>query len=301
MAGSFVPRFRVWAGVAIPWLSLLPAASAVAPGNAGRFTRADYELHAVELAQRLPGPGFTVVVEPPFVVAGDEPPEIVRRHCRQTIRWAVDRLKRAYFSNDPTEIVDIWLFRDKDSYEKHCRALFGQAPVSPYGFHSGADRALAVNIATGGGTLVHEIVHVFMAADFPNCPAWFNEGLGSLYEQCTEREGEIVGLTNWRLAGLQRAIQEKRLGSFERLATCDEREFYRDPRMNYAQARYLCYYLQERGLLRTFYRRFRAGHDKDPSGWRTLREVLGRSDMDRFQREWEAWVLELTFPEGGRA
>ena len=31
--------------------------------------------------------------------------------------------------------------------------------------------------------LVHEMVHPFMDADFPACPAWFNEGLASLYEQ----------------------------------------------------------------------------------------------------------------------
>jgi len=28
--------------------------------------------------------------------------------------------------------------------------------------------------------LVHEIVHPFMRANFPECPAWFNEGLASL-------------------------------------------------------------------------------------------------------------------------
>ena len=41
-----------------------------------------------------------------------------------------------------------------------------------------------MNIATGGGTLVHEIVHPYVEANFPGCPAWFNEGLGSLYEAC---------------------------------------------------------------------------------------------------------------------
>ena len=49
-----------------------------------------------------------------------------------------------------------------------------------------------MNISTGGGTLVHEIVHPFIQSNFPNCPSWFNEGLGSLYEQCRERNGKIV-------------------------------------------------------------------------------------------------------------
>ena len=55
-----------------------------------------------------------------------------------------------------------------------------------------ADNALVMNIATGGGTLVHEIVHPFMEANFPACPSWFNEGLGSLYEQSGARDGRIV-------------------------------------------------------------------------------------------------------------
>jgi hypothetical protein len=154
-----------------------------------------------------------------------------------------------------------------------------------------------MNIATGGGTLVHEIVHPFMAANFPSCPAWFNEGLGSLYEQCGDREGRIVGFTNWRLAGLQAAIRKKQLPTFQRLCTMTDQDFYRDDRgTHYAQARYLCYYLQEQGLLQKFYRRFAAKHGEDPGGYRTLETVLARDDMQAFQKEWEAFVLKLTFP-----
>ena len=110
-------------------------------------------------------------------------------------------------------------------------------------------QALVMNIATGGGTLVHEIVHPFMAANFPGCPSWFNEGLASLYEQCGEREGRIRGETNWRLPGLQQAIRADRVPSFESLMSTTTRQFYdKDPGTNYSQARYLCYYLQEQGM-----------------------------------------------------
>ena len=40
-----------------------------------------------------------------------------------------------------------------------------------------------MNIGPGPGTLSHELVHPYMEANFPNVPAWFNEGLASLYEQ----------------------------------------------------------------------------------------------------------------------
>jgi hypothetical protein len=152
-----------------------------------------------------------------------------------------------------------------------------------------------MNIATGGGTLVHEIVHPYMRVNFPACPDWFNEGMGSLYEQSAERDGRIVGLTNWRLAGLQTAIRQRTLQTFETLV--HNPDFYgNDPGTNYAQARYLCLYLQEKDLLVEFYRKFVAQQKKDPQGWRTLQTVLGERDMTAFQKKWESWVLGLRFP-----
>ena len=44
-----------------------------------------------------------------------------------------------------------------------------------------------------------------------------------------------------------------------------------------------------------FYRRFHANAAKDPTGYATLQAVLGRRDMDAFQKEWEAYVLKLRF------
>jgi hypothetical protein len=151
-----------------------------------------------------------------------------------------------------------------------------------------------MNIATGGGTLVHEIVHPFMAANFPACPSWFNEGLASLYEQCRDDNGHIHGDTNWRLTGLQQAIQRGRVPPFKQLCGTSTREFYDDDRgTNYAQARYLCYYLQERGLLVKYYHAFRKNAETDPTGYETLQTLLGERDMTAFQDRWEQYVLKL--------
>ena len=139
------------------------------------------------------------------MVIGDETQGAVRERAEGTVKWAVDRLKQDFFANDPKEILDIWLFKDAASYEKHARLLFGETPTTPYGYYSSTHKALIMNIETGGGTLVHEIVHPFMEANFPACPPWLNEGLGSLYEQCGDVDGHIHGFTNWRLPGLQRA------------------------------------------------------------------------------------------------
>ena len=255
----------------------------------------DLEQHAAELRARVPE-GFTVVVSPPFVVVGDEPPSEVRRRAEHTVAWAVRHLKASYFDRDPDTIQDVWLFRDSTSYQHHTVWLTGAEPHTPYGFAS-EQHGLIMDISTGGGTLVHEIVHPYMRTNFPGVPAWFNEGLASLYEQCGEREGRIVGFTNWRLAGLQAAIRRGTLPSFRRLLSTTEREFYdADPGTNYAQARYLYLYLQEQELLRRYYRSFLAGHHADPTGLATLQEVLGVDDMADFQEDWESWVLTLRFP-----
>lgn len=268
------------------------------PAISETFTAADFAQHMMMLRKKIPEEGFTIVLQPPFVVIGDEASETVKRRAEGTVKWAVDKLKASYFEKDPLEILDIWLFKDKESYEKHTQAIFGHLPTTPFGYYSSTDRALVMNIQTGGGTLVHEIVHPFMAANFPNCPAWLNEGMGSLYEQCGEVNGKIRGQTNWRLAGLQEAIRRGSVPTFQELCSTTDDQFYnQDKGTNYAQARYLCFYLQEHELLEKFYHRFVADSERDPSGYQTLKTVLGRGDMKTFQKDWESYVLKLRFPD----
>jgi len=251
--------------------------------------------HLVELKKRLPSKEFSVVVEPPFVVVGDEPAQVVKERSEETIRWAVDRLKKDYFTKDPDEILDVWLFKDSVSYEKHTQLLWGERPGTPYGYYSRQHKALIMNISTGAGTLVHELVHPFIEANFPACPSWLNEGLGSLYERCGEEDGHIHGYVNWRLARLQRTIKTGSLPSFKELMAMDTGTFYADQTgNNYAQARYLCYYLQQKGLLLKFYKRFYANQETDPTGYKSLQAVLQETNLDRFQKRWEQYVLGLS-------
>ena len=278
-------------------IPLMPARMAPPPARTEGFAPADYAQHVIALRRGKLPQGFTVVVQPPFVVVGDEPPATVRQRAANTVKWAVDRLKKDFFAKDPDAIMTVWLFRDRDSYDRYTREIFRDTPSTPFGYYSSIHKGLIMNIATGGGTLVHEIVHPFMHANFPECPPWFNEGLGSLYEQCGDRDGHIWGYTNWRLPHLQRAVRAGKLRSFEELTGMDARRFYGDDSaIHYAQARYLCYYLQEKGLLVRFYREFTAAVRDDPTGCRTLQKVLGEKDMDQFMKKWEQFVMGLRFP-----
>ena len=116
-------------------------------------------------------------------------------------------------------------------------------------------------------------------------------------EQSADRDGHIVGRTNWRLAGLKKAIRKGKVPPFKDLAATSTHQFYhRDKGTHYAQARYLCYWLQEHGLLVKYYRAFVASHKKDPTGYETLKRILGTDDIAAFKERWEAWVMKLTFP-----
>lgn len=280
-------KSKIIARVLIVLAALLTASTAIADTP---------DQHAEKLRKKLAGREFTVIAEKPFVVIGDEDAASVRLWAELVIRGTVERLKQDYFTKDPNETLEIWLFKDASSYQKHAKEFFGDTPDTPYGYYSPSKKALVMNIATGGGTLVHEIVHPFVEANFPDCPAWFNEGLGSLYEQSGTVDGHIYGYTNWRLPGLQRAIEKKSVPSFETLTSTTTREFYNEDKgTNYAQARYLCYYLQERKLLVKFYREFTVNVEKDPTGYKTLKKVLGVRDMNAFQRRWERFVMGLSF------
>lgn len=278
---------RIRAGA---WLALsLACGSAVLASETAALKERRQAVHGIAT------PEFTVLIEAPFVVAGDESPATVRKRARDTIRVAVERLQQDFFTQTPTEVIAIWMFKDRASYEAGTRRFFGESPFSPYGYYSARHRALIMNIGTGTGTLVHEIVHPYLRTNFPRCPPWFDEGLASLFEAPAERNGHLVGGINWRLPGLKQVIRNRATLPFAELFALSAAEFYgasEGYNRYYGQARYLCYYLQERGLLVRFYHAFRERVEQDPSGAKTLAEILGE-DLVVFQQRWESFVLDL--------
>lgn len=240
---------------------------------------------------------MTVVAAHPFVVVGNESASRVRSRAVHTVGWAVRMLQKDYFPKDPDHVIDIYLLKNRATYEAFCEKTLGRKPNTPFGFYHPGKRMMVMNIATGGGTLVHEIVHPLMAANFPLCPAWYNEGLGSLYEQSAERDGKIVGLSNWRLPALQKAIKADKAPSLREVCQSSTDQFYnrKASGANYAVARYLCHYLQERKLLRTFHHEFVKNVESDATGWKTLLKVTKLNEA-QLQAAFEKHAMSLSFP-----
>src|SRR6185436_14285407 len=99
-------------------------------------TNATNNTYAAHIAKLPKLEGFTILVEPPFVIIGNESAEMVSRRATGSVRWAVSKLKKDFFRNDPEQIIDIWLFRDRESYTNYAWKLFKDRPTTPFGYYS---------------------------------------------------------------------------------------------------------------------------------------------------------------------
>lgn len=286
---TFRPAHDRWVVIR---LRMAPTKKLSAPSLAAMGPR-PAEVSQYVQSRKLPK-GMTAVWEPPFLVVGDESPETVKRRAKDIVRWCRDLLLKDFFTEVPSQLHEVWVLRDAASYEHISRSEFNTTPSTPYGYYLASKRALIMNIKPGYGTLTHELVHPFFEHAWPNHPAWLNEGLASLFEFPFEDGGHLKGRVNWRLPALQNGLRAKVVPSLSALAKLSDAAFYADDSgVYYAQARYVCFWLQERGLLVRFVRRAIELQHEDPTGLRALEEVLG-AEPDSVRSEWEHFVLGLS-------
>ncbi|MBW2366464.1 MAG: hypothetical protein JRH15_01120 [Deltaproteobacteria bacterium] len=240
--------------------------------------------------QELLPPTFMLAGAGRFAVVSELPRYITDTYIAYTISWLDGHMMRDYCRTAPP-VADktIYLFRHRRSYDFYSNKWIGQslhgatAVMTP--------TKIMVDASSGSGSLVHELVHGYLQADFPRIPDWLEEGLAELYEQSAEIDGRMVGLVNFRLRRLQDAMRKGQLISLKRLLTrekvSDETDLWD------AQVRYLCYYLQERHVLRAFYRSLRDNHDTDSTGVETLKRVMGKKNLKTIEREWHAFLRGL--------
>lgn len=288
---TFKPKKDRWTLIR---MALRRRADAPPPVLPKDTSAADLAQHVYALKEKAPK-GVTFVRAGAFMVIGDEAPELVKKRAKEQVQWTTELLRKDFFDADPDGLTDVWVFKDKTSYEKNAKALFGETPETPYGFYLPSRAAMVINIKPGYGTLVHELVHPYVAKNCPTCPSWFNEGLASLFERPREKDGHLIGLPNWRLPALKEALRADEVPTFEKLLSLSDDQFYADARgTNYAQARYLCYWLQEHGLLAKLVRGMQARGADDPSGYGVLKALVG-PDMEKFEKRWAKDTLAIDY------
>ncbi|MBP5232393.1 MAG: hypothetical protein J6333_03200 [Planctomycetes bacterium] len=240
--------------------------------------------------QAQTGPGFLTARRGAFLVAGDLTPKQFDYVVNGILACCQTALERNFFAQRPQTPVTIYIFKDQESYAAGLRRFFNMAPISPYGHYGHSNRYIAINYQTGPGTLVHELTHALMAPDFPEAPIWISEGMASLFEQCRAEKDALIGEQNWRLPELQKALANGQTTPLRTLFTSDTKNFrLMRESLHYAQCRYFCMYLQEKGVLATVYRHFRDNFRHDPTGVATVEAILGQP-LEAVEKDWLAWV-----------
>lgn len=201
------------------------------------------------------------------------------------------------FARRPGRAVSVVLFEAAPPYEAYCKAHWGVACPSPYGFYASEVRTVVMNAGPGLGTLTLELVHPIVEVDFPAAPDWINEGIASLYEAFSlPKPGEIRGHKNWRLPRLLAARSspaEREHASLPALFALTDGEF-RGAResLNYATARYFCHWMNGQQKLWPFYQAWRDGYEHDKTGEKAFAATMGKSPAE-LDGAWAAWVRSL--------
>jgi hypothetical protein len=238
---------------------------------------------------------FSMEEDSYFLIISNLSKSDTKKIINNTINRAVECFANDYFEKKPDEATTIFLFKDDKSYRQWAKKLYDDDDLSRFGYYKPSYKVMLMNISTGTGTLVHEITHALVRYDFPDIPSWFNEGLGSLYERCSLNDKLILGYVNWRLPELQDAIKDKTYTSFDKLLKTDYDGFYgTNSSFNYAQARYLCMFLQDKGLLKKFYKNFRDTYNDDNTGKKQLESIYGKPISD-LESDYLAWVKTLKY------
>ena len=236
---------------------------------------------------------FAVTVTYPYVITGNLS-QAELEHWKSRVQRTQSAVKNMYFRQDPSEVVQIWLFKDEASYYQYNKSLWNASLGTSFGYYLPAQKRMMMNIASGGGTLTHELIHPYIEANFPQSPLWFNEGLASLYEQSYYKGAKVYGAPNWRLSGLRSVINADAMPSLESMMKTNHVQFMGANReVYYAQARYLMLYLQSRGLLEKYYREFKLSVASDPTGIATFLRITNYQSMARFEKDWVRYINAL--------
>lgn len=265
---------------------------------------------AARLPQQLDQP-CQVVIQPPFVLGGDLSEAELRTKFAEVIQPTCDAQLACYFRHLPDCPVTILMFTTEAAYRRAAEQLFFDRRVSRFGYYKPGRHTMLVNLAEGDGGLLHELTHVLMDADFPAAPRWVQEGLAALHEGCdvrtvgghaesrpfadggvgnqVEQPPRLVPHHNWRLAVLRRAVAENRLPAVKELITASQFRGAGEA-LDYAYARYFCWFLHDRGKLGQFYVTARDRSSPDPTGAAALLEVLADQDWESVDREFREWL-----------
>lgn len=252
----------------------LPAYRALLARQEERL-RADADRKATRLAAKY-GPSFRItrLDDEHVLVVSDLSTQQVTE-CVGIIKLWCKVVGGRLFPNKPCEYITV--------------VLPARATVAS-GEYELNSRTLVVNLAAGIGSLSHEFTHALHLADQEGLgqlhPMWVTEGFGTLFETpATDGKSIVKGYINFRLPMLMRVWEANKMPP---LSALFKQGFGGGSPLDYGRARYVMYFLQEKGLLDTWYAEYRRSYAADPTGVQAIVKVYGK-DLASFEQEWSTF------------
>ncbi|MFK7778554.1 MAG: hypothetical protein QM501_10670 [Gimesia sp.] len=248
------------------------------------------EAQAAFFQERISLP-INVLVKAPFVLMGDYEVETLEALHRKTILPIQHALSISYFDTQPDQPITIITLSNQERYQQVADELDQRKVGSYYGYFQSDEMRIVMNLATGSGTLGHELTHALAQIDYPDMPEWFDEGLASLHEQCefSEEGNQLLGTDNWRSQILLSALDRGHLPELKSLVQQTRISRKREA-LTYAYARYFCLYLQQKKVLSPFYRKLRTNQESDPTGKQTIQHLLNVNDLSEIDADFQEWL-----------
>jgi len=137
-----------------------------------------------------------------YVVVSQRSARTSARQHGERIAPFFNAIRKAHFSDDPIRPIVIVLGRKTYKMANMLKRVYPELnfPALPFfGFYSHQDRLIMAAVGAGYGTLLHELVHAFIAAQFPSAPLWYEESLATIYERTEWRGNTLRPLPNWRM------------------------------------------------------------------------------------------------------
>ncbi|NOS84801.1 MAG: hypothetical protein HOP31_06650 [Ignavibacteria bacterium] len=243
------------------------------------FPNFDYNSVINAQANKMPS-GMSITKFKYFVVFSDMNDELTYKLIDNDVRNTIEAMSNNYVNKLPDVVTPIFLFEKYDNYKEFVMENYDipEDDISPYGFYKISKNVIVVRYVSWKGSILHEITHRFIKSDFPNAPSWFEEGFASLNERSTFKNGNLIGEFSFRILPLRRAMNENTYTGIRHLMETDDDELYgKRTSYYYAQSRYLLMYLQEKGLLETYYKAFRDSYDTDNTGITQIEDITAKS------------------------
>ena len=197
----------------------------------------------------------------------------------------LDYFSNEYFNVHLNNRLKIYLVKDKNSYKKYVEETYNN--YTPYGFYLGPlANTIVINAESGLGTIMHELVHHFIATNFLTHPApWIDEGIATFFEKFIghiDNKGTLnisFGyFSNWRFPKTKENLEKLNL-----------KDLFISNDPDQCAARSFMLFLHKKGNFKDFVRQM-STQNSDPSGVKTLQNIYGQS-IDKIELDWKNWIM----------